>query len=345
LAGIILGVLALILAATPLHAWAEARTPPSDLAQTLRSDDYRRLQAVYVMGGGETLFEAYFNGADSEHRVDARSVGKSITAMAVGMAIAEGALPGVDWTLGEAFEAHPAMATAEPERRAITVRQLLSMSSPLDCDDWRDSPGNEERMYRATDWTGFALSIPLADDFNIDQFGSRRFSYCTAGVFLLGRIVENATGEPFEAYVQERLFEPLGIDGAVWRRSPMGEAQSGGQLALRARDFARLGQLAMDGGVWGGRQLYPREWNREMLRPVRQATPLDGYAYLWWVRQFHGEDGAYVGFYMSGNGGNKVVLFPELNAVVVVLSENYNRADMHDLTTRLIERRILPWLE
>jgi len=201
-------------------------------------------------------------------------------------------------------------------------------------------------MYGTRDWTRFALDIPVSTGYVRGAGGLGRYSYCTAGAFLLGRIVERATGERFDAYVQRRLFDPLGIAGAQWKTAPNGEIQSGGQLSLRARDFAAIGQLILDGGLTGGKQIVSRAWLREMLTVRAKATPLDGYGYLWWVRDYRetGNPHPWSGFYMSGNGGNKVVLFPDLKTVVVILSTNYNQRDMHDLTSALIERHILPAL-
>lgn len=316
----------------------------ASLEAAVRSGAYPKVEAVIVERNGAVLFEGYYRGTDAETRIDARSAGKSITAMAIGAAIADGALPGVTARVFDILKDEaPQAGGAKAE---ITIRDALTMTSALDCDDWNaKSPGQEERMYRTRNWTAFAAAIPEAPGYQRRPDGLGRFSYCTAGAFLLGRVVERAVQEPFDTYVQRRLFDPLGIDGAKWRRSPAGEVQSGGQLALRARDFAALGQLTLRKGAWADKQVLPVEWVREMVRPVRNASPSDGYGYLWWSRNFNGPAGKVAGFYMSGNGGNKIVVFPTLDAVVVVLSTNYNKPGMHEATTDLIEKHILPALE
>jgi CubicO group peptidase (beta-lactamase class C family) len=333
-----------ILLAPPVAA---QRLDLSAMSAQIEAGRYRNIEGIRVQRGGEVLFEASYRGNSAETRVDARSAGKSITAIAVGMAIDDGKIAGVDAPAFAFFKDGEPFANDGPLKRGITIRDLLAMSSALDCDDWTDaSPGNEERMYDTRDWTRFALDIPLAATYARAPSGLGRYSYCTAGAFLLGRIVERATGERFDAYVQRRLFDPLGITGAKWAKSPAGEVQSGGQLSLRVRDFAAIGQLVMDGGTVGGKQIVSRQWLGEMLRPRAKATPLDAYGYLWWVRDWRepGKPKPWPGFYMSGNGGNKILLFPDLKAVVVILSTNYNRRDMHELTGALIEQHILPAL-
>ncbi|RSY89746.1 class C beta-lactamase-related serine hydrolase [Sphingomonas koreensis] len=337
---------AAMLVAVPAAA-RPARIDLSAMSAEIEAGKYRKIEAIRVIRDGRTVFEGDYRGNTPESRIDARSSGKSITALAIGMAIDDGKLASVDLPVFEFFKDREPFAHDGPAKRAITIRDLLTMSSALDCDDWTDaSPGNEERMYATRDWTRFALDIPIAGNYARGANGLGRYSYCTAGAFLLGRIVERVTGERFDVYVQRRLFDPLGITGAQWKTSPNGEVQSGGQLSLRARDFAAIGQLVLDGGMASGKQVVSRAWLREMLTVRAKATPFDGYGYLWWVRDYRTPDNSrpWPGFYMSGNGGNKAVLFPDLKAVVVILSTNYNQRDMHQLSTALIERHILPAL-
>lgn len=319
--------------------------PLSTLTRAVEDGRYRRIEAIWVERGGRVVYERYFRRTHADSRVDARSAGKSITAVAVGIALAEGHLSDVRAPVLSFFPDRKRIAHDGPVKRAITLEDLLTMSSALDCDDWTPtSPGNEERMYRHRDWTRFALDIPVDPEYRRGTDGRGRFSYCTAGAFLLGRVLERATDTRFDTYVQTRLFEPLGITGARWRRAPNGEVQSGGQLALRARDFGAVGRLVLDRGMRDGHAIVSRDWLGRMLRPRLRATPRDAYGYLWWIRDYWHDDVPHPGFHMSGNGGNKAIVFPDLDAVVVVLSTNYNRPDMHDLSTEIVERHILPAL-
>lgn len=316
----------------------------AELTRAIESTAFRRIEAVLVEQHGDVLYEAYFGTTTAESRIDARSASKSITALAVGIAIDRGKLSGVDAALLDFFPDRMPIAHDGAIKREIRLHDVLSMSSALACNDWQPSPGNEERMYRRDDWTRFALDIPLDPHYSRNGEGQGRFSYCTAGAFLLGRVVERATGEPFDAFVQRELFDPLRIVEPRWRRSPTGEVQSGGQLSLRARDFAAIGRLVLNRGTHHGQSIISYEWLRTMLAPRVRATGRDAYGYLWWIRDFHVAERPHPGFYMSGNGGNKVIVFPELDAVVVVLSTNYNDRDMHDLSTAIVERYVLPGL-
>jgi CubicO group peptidase (beta-lactamase class C family) len=209
----------------------------------------------------------------------------------------------------------------------------MTMSSALDCDDdVPSSPGNEENMYPQRAWTRWAADLPIRD--------TRGFAYCTAGAFLIGQIVQRATGQPIDRYLESRLLQPLGIEKVEWNRSPSGEVATSGQLRIRTRDLAKLGLLLLA----RGRSIVASDWVDRMLtvhvRPNRATDPRGelGYGYLIWERQYTTPCGRTTGWYMSGNGGNHVIVLPALDAVAVVTTVNFNTRGMHDQTTRLVEK-------
>ncbi|PHR20865.1 MAG: serine hydrolase [Sphingopyxis sp.] len=308
-------LMTLLTLATP----AQAET--LDLARLetiLASGKLGKVTSVIVEQGGIIKYEKYFGKGGPEVRNDIRSAAKSITALAIGQAIGDGTIDSVDdrpWAL--------LMPQANGPKGEITLRDLLTMSSALDCNDWTPkSPGNEEKMYPKRVWRDFALQIPVAKDYVRDTKGFGRFSYCTAGAFLLGQYLQERSGIRFDHFVEQRLFAPLGIGAVKWKRSPSGEVQSGGQLEIRARDLVPLGRLVLNGGIYEGTRLVPAAWIDEMLIPHVRATGIDDYGYLWWLRAFRSAERSVTGWYMSGNGGNKVVILPELDAVIVMTATN-----------------------
>lgn len=157
-------------------------------------------------------------------------------------------------------------------------------------------------------------------------------------------MIARAVGEPVEDYAKRRLFAPLGIERADWKRSPLGLAQTGGGIGLTSRDLARLARLTLDGGRAGDRQLLPRDWIERSLRPQVTIDDSTEYGYLWWLRDFGTADRPAPAAYMSGNGGNKVMDFPTLDLAVVVTSTNYNQRGLHEVTDRLVRELLLPAL-
>jgi CubicO group peptidase (beta-lactamase class C family) len=324
--------------------------PVADPLETaLRGGQFPSTTSVVVLRGGQTIYERYFEGTDAQTLQDPRSVGKSVTALAVGVAIAESKIPSIDAPAFAYLQHLAPFANDGPVKRAITVGDLLTMSSALDCDDDDgDNPGNELRMYRRRSWARFAVDLPVKAGWKRQPPGRGTSIYCTAGVFLLGQILERATGEPVDRYIEARLFRPLGIERARWRRSAAGEVLTGGQLQLRSRDLARLGQLVLQGGRWGQAQVVPRSWIEQALTIQRRPSlPQDprqelGYGYLFWRREYSTRCGRVPAWYMSGNGGNHVIVLQGLDAVVVVTRTRYDTRGMHAETTRLVTEHLLP---
>jgi len=308
-------------------SWPATAQPIPDLTLTeleaqIEGGELGKVRALALEVGGKIVYRKRFGRGEFGDRVDIKSAGKSITALAVGAAIADGDLAGVD------LEVWPYLGSPRGAPfDAITVADLLNMSSALDCNDWdRRSPGQEERMYRKRIWRDFALGLPPRE-FTRDEHGMGPFSYCTAGVFLLGQVVEKAVGERFDLYVQRRLFDPLGIDGADWRTSKSDEIQSGGQLTISDTALLKIGRMVMNGGMWEGREILPNEFLQGLLTPSHQLGEHVQYGNLWWfsaIRSMRGFEGAAM---MKGNGGNIVALVPGLDAVLVVQTRNYNRKE------------------
>ncbi|MET0594901.1 MAG: serine hydrolase, partial [Polyangiaceae bacterium] len=169
----------------------------------------------------------------------------------------------------------------------------------------------------------------------------RRFSYCTAGVGTLGAAIERAVKAPLAEFATASLFAPLGIAKASWRTSPNGLAFGGGGLELRSRDLLKLAELYLDGGTWQGKRVISENWVRRSVTPYARIDDKTEYGYLWWLRTFGASGKTWPAWFMSGNGGNKVVIVPALRLVVVLSSQNYNAKGMHVVTDKLLQDHVL----
>jgi CubicO group peptidase (beta-lactamase class C family) len=311
------------------------------LKQPLVDVSFPNTTSVLVLKDGKLVFERYFGTGGPDVLNDTRSAMKSVTALAVGAALADGALRSLE---DPAFSLLADLAPFKQDgvlKRRITLADLMTMSSALDCNDWDDaSPGNEENMYPLRDWTRWAVDIPVETSYERDETGRGRFSYCTAGVFLLGQIVQRAVRESVDQYVNGKLLEPLGITSREWPRSPTGEVGTGGGLRLRSRDLAKLGLLVAFGGRWGEQQIIRAEWIAQILTVRRQVDAEQSYG-LHWRREYRSPCGRLMGWYMSGNGGNVVLYIPSHALVAVVTRRHYNQRDMHEQTVRLLEGHVL----
>ncbi|WMJ69920.1 serine hydrolase [Stenotrophomonas sp. 24(2023)] len=349
LAGLLLCVCLL-----PLPAPAAPARPDPDrllaLEQAIARDEFKQIRSVLLQVDGQVVYERYFNGADADTLQDVRSATKSVTALLVGAAIGEGRLPGVQARIYDYFPTFTAHHAVDPRLRATTVQDLLTMSSLWECDDENPfSSGNEERMYVSERWLDFALSLPVKGfapwmTRPQDSPHGRAFAYCTADSFVLGAVLEQATGQALADYAAQALERPLGITGSHWNRSPEGIGMGGGGTRYRSRDLARLGQLVLDGGRWQGRQLVPRDYIAAMVSPQARAGDGSDYGYQWWGLQLDSAGTPQTVWAMSGNGGNYVFLLPQQRAVAVVTSQAYNRSFAHPQSRRILTDFLLPAL-
>ena len=289
------------------------------VAAAVRAGRFGNITSVIVSHEGQIVWEEYGDGDEAQLR-NTRSCTKTVASLLVGLAIEDGAVEGVDARVHELL----GRDEPDPRRAAISVRDLLTMSSCLACDDSNpSSPGNEERMYPMADWVGFTLGLPTRR-----ASAERRFSYCTAGVVLLGAALERAVGEPLSAFAARRLFAPLGIERARWPRMPNGGTSTAGGLLLTSRSLCALGNLVLQDGAG----IVPEGWLRESTRAHVRVDDETEYGYLWWRRALGGRRS----LYMSGYGGNRVHVFPEHELVVVVTSTNFGVPDAHALTDELV---------
>lgn len=263
-------------------------------------------------------------------RHDVRSIGKSVTSLLVGIALQKGLIGKPSTPLLDLYPELSDLAT--PEKKAITLEHLLTMSSGL---AWRESDGpinDELRLF----WKGaparYVLSHPMA------ATPGSRFNYNGGGTAILADLIGRATGKPFQDFARRELFEPLGIQDWEWVADLHGRAMPFNGLRLRPRDLAKIGRLVLDQGRWQGRQVVPEEWIRASLEP-RLATGVSDfrYGYQWWAGTvtWQGQTLAWnAGF---GNGGQRLFLVPNLDLVVVTTAGAYDQAPTARRVNRLLQ--------
>jgi CubicO group peptidase (beta-lactamase class C family) len=313
----------------------------------IKAGEFKKIGSVLIARHGQLVYERYFEG-DAATLRDTRSATKSITSLLVGLAIQDKKLSGINAKILNLLPEHRRkLQNPDPRKEKITVEDLLTMSSPLECDDWNDaSRGNEERMYLIEDWAQFILDLPMRGRMRIGEarqqpkYG-RDFSYCTGGVFILSEVLAKTTGLRADRYAAKKLFAPLGIANTIWVYSPLDIPQTGGGLRLSSLDLLKIAQLYLNGGKWKDQRIINEDWVNQSSTPHAVINDHQEYGYLWWLQSFKTGDTSYPAFFMTGNGGNKVVGFPALDIAVTITSTNYNTRGMHEQTDRLLSEYIL----
>ena len=349
-ASLLLSLAACLPSAAPAAPASLDTAPLTALEAAIASGEIKQVSSVLLMVDGAMVYEGYFNGATADTLHDARSATKSVTALLVGAAIGDGHLPGVHARVYDYFPAFTAHHRVDPRLRATTLEDLLTMSSLWECDDENAfSAGNEERMYVTEKWLDFVLALPVKGfapwmTRPQDSPHGRAHAYCTVNSFVLGAVLERATGMPLADYAAQVLERPLGISASHWNRSPEGIGMGGGGTRYRSRDLARLGQLVLDGGAWQGRQLIPADYVQAMVSAQARTDDGSDYGYQWWGLKLPVEGRQTTVWAMSGNGGNYVFTLPEKKLVAVVTSSAYNRSFAHPQSRRIFTEFLLPAL-
>jgi CubicO group peptidase (beta-lactamase class C family) len=295
-----------------------------DLDQFLTETD---TQALIVVTDGNLVFEGYYNGFDRESMLTSFSVAKSFDSTLIGIAIGEGFIGAVTDPITDYL---PELAERDPGFAEITIQDVLRMASGLDYQELRWFLFNGDDPL--TTYYPDQREITLENTTIVDPPGLY-FNYNKYHPQLLGMILERTTGMSVTEYTQTRLWDPLGMqfDGA-WNldseESGFEKMETG--VNARALDYAKLGQLFLQGGVWEGDQVVPASWVEEStsLDPSTQNAKYyshsfgpsvydDGagyYKYMWYGRL---RDGAASDFFAEGDHGQSIYVSPA-NGVVIV---------------------------
>ncbi len=269
------------------------------------SADGQTIDAILVADDGRLVVEEY-NGWDPEAPHMSWSMAKSINAALIGMLVGEGRLD-----IFEPVDA-PEWSAPDDPRGAITLDQLLRMSSGL---AWEESYVDPAGDVLATlggdaDRAGYTAQKPLAVEPDTE------WSYSTGTANLIARSVadEVGYGDELTGWIDEELFDPLGIDTVEHNLDATGLISGGSWINLTPQDFARFGLLFARNGIWDGRRLLPDGWvdYSRMPTPTNEAGT---YGAQWWL------DPDRPGmFFASGFNGQTINVVPEEDLVIVVLS-------------------------
>jgi CubicO group peptidase (beta-lactamase class C family) len=311
-----------------------------DLNRQIAINRLKKVTSVVVIKNGKLLLEEYFNGADRSTLHDTRSVGKSFASALIGLAIKEKHLKSEAQTLSE-FYALKDFKNWSPEKERISLRDLLTMSSAFDGSDSNDdSPGNEEKMYPTENWVKFALDLPV----DRNRVNGKQWDYFTAGVVLLGDILDKSVPGGLEKFAREQLFAPLGITNYQWQYTPQKVVNTAGGLAMSSLDLAKFGQLYKNNGSWERRPILPPTWVAQSLShhlPIPEREN-EFYGYLFWNKTYSIGSDRYEAYYASGNGGNKIVIFKDQPLVIVITSTAFNTPYAHPQADKIINDYLLP---
>lgn len=327
---------------------ADAGAPREDLARAVDNlfidPALGDTRAVVVMAGGKRAAERYAPGYGPDTRFVSWSMAKTITAVMIGMLIADGRL-----ALDEPAPIPRWQRPGDP-RSAITIRHLLQMRAGLDHTEAGPVPpeSSEVRMLfldGRDDMAQWAAEQPLEAE------PGAQFEYSSNTTVILAdiaaRVLTDDSRDPetrrraVADYLHARIFEPLGMTSVVPEFDASGTLIGGSLMHATARDYARFGEFLRNEGSYRGAQLVPRQWVEQMVAPSPRSPhygfqtwlnrpPRDGESPLFPTRAPHSL------FAMIGHMGQYVLVSPSQRLTVVRLGHS-DAAQRRALMPRLAE--------
>ena len=283
---------------------------------------------IVALKRGKEVYSDYWHGFEPTDALHVMSVTKSVVSLLVGVAIDRGLIADVRQPVLDFFPDYT-IKRGEKTIQSVTLEHLLTMTAPY---KYRSEPWT--RVCTSDDWTTAAL----------DLLGGRagmtgEFKYSTLGIHILTGIISRTSGMTTCDFANRYLFEPIGVaphtsyialtaeehkefimsrqpKKNIWFADPKGVGTAGYGLCLTAPDMARLGQLCLDRGACGGRQIVSSEWIAASTAPRHQCDESFanmGYGFLWWTPET--DRAAYAAL---GNSGNVIYIDPERETVVAV---------------------------
>ena len=233
------------------------------------------IHSLLVTRNGLVVADAYFYPYDGKTVHELASVTKSVMTTLIAIASDQGKLKFDQPMLS--FFPERTIANRDARKERITVRHLASMSSGLDSVGKERDEGTLKEMRASPNWVQFSL------DRRVVWEPGTHFIYDSPAIHLLSPILQQATGMTALDFARKNLFEPLGIQEAIWPTDPQGYNNGSAYIYLHPRDAAKIGYLWLNRGQWEGKQIVSRDWVKNSVKAQIKTGEGDDYGYGWWV--------------------------------------------------------------
>ena len=302
--------------------------------------NYPDVHSILIYKNNKLVLEEYFYGYDTNTPHQLRSATKPFIGGVLGIAIDKEFIKSEkDKLLPYFISSYPQIANLDDEKKEITIENFLMYRHGMDCENNNpESKGNEQSMMQSENWVKYTLDLPMVAK------PGKSSSYCTGCALTLGSLVEIATDKNIENFAKENLFDPLGISNYDWTFEPNKASMTNySQLKITPRDLVKLAKMYKDGGRWKGKQIISESW-------IKKTFDMDegDYGYLWEHKYFVINGKKFNSYLASGNGGQKINIWPELDMITVFTGANYNSYQLYGKSTppnEIIPKYILPTFE
>lgn len=332
----------------------------SSLFKKVEHGDYPATNAILISQNDSLLFERYFNGYGKDSLQDVRSTTKSITALLAGIAIDKGFIKAEESIFTYLPQYNKENIKNWDDRKLlITVEDLLCMQTGIGCEQFFGDmglPDCEETMFDQNDWVQYSLDQKMA--YNPGE----KWLYTGTAPMIMGAVISESSNTTISKFAADYLFTPLNItDNYRWTRNrTTGRVFTAGNLRISPRNMLTLGNMVINKGRYNGKQVISEETINEIL-DKKVKLPFDysffktagniwdeqnaaTYGYYWYTEKAKIGNREISLKFTFGNGGNYIVLVPELNNLVIVFTgSNYGKPILNKQAFDMMYQYILPY--
>ncbi len=283
--------------------------------------------AFLVIKRDNIVYEKYWGDYNENSLTNSFSVAKTFIGLLIGIAIDEGKINSVNDPVGDYLPEYK-------ENPELTIKHLLTMSSGINFDESYSSPfGHMAKAYYGTDIK------ELNKDYSVTETPGEEWRYLGGNTIILSFILEKVTGTTIAEYMSQKVWQPIGAkNAALWSLDKKdGREKAYCCFYSNARDFARIGKLYLNGGIWDKRRVVSQDYvdastcSAYYLKD-RDKKPVDFYGYQMWMTYYKDMDI----FYARGIQGQFIIVIPEREIVIVRLGHergpnlsNYHPSDFY----------------
>ena len=314
-----------------------------EFSDQLKSGDLGYIDGMLVIRNGKIIFEdSYKNNYDSLYKATntkpgqynyydsqwhpyynktelhtMQSISKSFTAAAIGIAIKNGHIEGVDVPIKNYLKEYES-AFNDKKKQEITIKDALTMRAGIEWDElsmpYTDTTSSCVEMEASEDWIQYVLDQPIIYE------PGEKWEYSSGVTMLLSKIILEATGENVSDYLEKELFNKIGINNYFWKQTPKGLTDAEGGLYLEPRDLAKFGYLYLNNGLWDGNKILPKDWvKNNSAELIDTIWPAFKYGQQWWFIPYNKDNIAWLA---SGLGGQRLLIIPEFDIIAVFTGWN-----------------------
>jgi len=274
---------------------------------------------------------------------------KSFTSICTGLAINNGFIGSVNQSIFDYLPEHQHLNTDGKDK--ITIEHLLTMTSGFEWDEWGSSLSSTSNdsigiWFSDKDPITFVLERPLVSE------PGTIFTYNGGNTHILSQIINNSTGLNLAEFSAKYLFEPLGIDSFDWwLQFENGLIGGAGSLKITPRGMVKVGATFLNNGLWNGKHIISEQWVEKSATTFPTNTGIKipgedmgevGYSYTWWTKQYFHSGKEINIYYAGGWGGQKIMVLPGLNTIIVFTGANYT-SKVQNL--KILEKYVLPAID